>query len=100
MYYYYRIDKLIHISLLHFRLSTISLDYAEDRNTGQQRAFAVEMCNCTKEYIGLSCEKCNVGYTRDLSGLHLGTCIECSCNERSDECDPETGVCYVRFFSI
>ncbi|XP_071516712.1 basement membrane-specific heparan sulfate proteoglycan core protein-like isoform X3 [Panulirus ornatus] len=74
-------------------LKEVILDYAEPRNTGQVRAFAVEMCECPQRYQGLSCEDCAVGYTRSLSGVHLGTCIPCNCNGHSEECDPETGVC-------
>lgn len=71
------------------------MDYAEPRNTGQPRAFAVEMCDCPREYRGLSCEDCNIGYTRSLSGVHLGTCLPCDCNGHSEECDPDTGYCTV-----
>ena len=34
----------------------MSLDIAEDRDTGRERAFAVEQCNCPRGYRGLSCE--------------------------------------------
>ncbi|XP_066985998.1 basement membrane-specific heparan sulfate proteoglycan core protein [Macrobrachium rosenbergii] len=74
-------------------LKEVILDYAEPRNTGQERAFAVEMCECPVGYQGLSCEDCAIGYTRSLSGLHLGTCIPCECNDHSEECDPEDGIC-------
>ena len=70
-------------------------DFAESRNTGQERAFAVELCECPQGYQGLSCEDCAVGYTRSLSGIHLGTCIPCECSGHSEECDPEDGICTV-----
>ena len=34
----------------------VSLDIAEDRRTGQPRAFEVEHCQCPPGYRGLSCE--------------------------------------------
>nr|KAG5704759.1 hypothetical protein BaRGS_005215 [Batillaria attramentaria] len=37
-------------------LSDVSLDIAENRRTGQDRAVAVEQCNCPAGYRGLSCE--------------------------------------------
>ena len=49
----------------------------------------------TSPWQGLSCEDCDVGYTRSLSGLYLRTCVQCSCGGRSDECDSETGECLV-----
>lgn len=75
----------------------MSLDVAEERNTGQERALAVEQCVCPRGHQGLSCEECSTGYTRSESnpGLYLGICVPCSCNGRSSECDPETGVCRV-----
>ena len=44
---------------------------------------------------GLSCQDCDVGYTRSDGGLYLGTCTRCDCNGRSDECHPEDGTCMV-----
>ncbi|KAF4527485.1 hypothetical protein B566_EDAN014538, partial [Ephemera danica] len=74
-------------------LIQVSLDIADERNTGQQRALAVEQCTCPAGYRGLSCENCDVGYTRAEAGLYLGMCEPCDCNGHSTECDPETGVC-------
>ncbi|KAK7494115.1 hypothetical protein BaRGS_00014588, partial [Batillaria attramentaria] len=74
-------------------LSDVSLDIAENRRTGQDRAVAVEQCNCPAGYRGLSCEDCDTGYTRSGAGLYLGLCEPCQCNGHSNECDPETGVC-------
>ena len=34
----------------------VSMDIAEPRNTGQDRAYTVEQCNCPRGYIGTSCE--------------------------------------------
>ncbi|XP_046397627.1 basement membrane-specific heparan sulfate proteoglycan core protein-like isoform X3 [Ischnura elegans] len=74
-------------------LQSVSLDIAVDRNTGLERAFAVEYCTCPRGYIGHSCEDCAPGYTRDDSGIYLGRCQPCQCNGHSDDCDPESGVC-------
>ncbi|XP_076452135.1 basement membrane-specific heparan sulfate proteoglycan core protein-like isoform X4 [Babylonia areolata] len=74
-------------------LSDVSLDIAENRVTGQDRAFPVEQCNCPPGYRGLSCEDCDTGYTRTGGGLYLGLCMACQCNGHSNECDPETGIC-------
>lgn len=71
------------------------METAVNTNTGRERAYAVEMCNCPVGYKGLSCEDCDRGYTRGLSGLHLGTCVPCECGGYSDDCDPETGICIV-----
>ncbi|XP_021927336.1 basement membrane-specific heparan sulfate proteoglycan core protein isoform X6 [Zootermopsis nevadensis] len=74
-------------------LIQVSLDIAEERNTGQSRALAVEQCQCPIGHRGLSCEDCDVGYTRSEGGLYLGNCEPCSCHGHSNECDPETGIC-------
>ncbi|XP_050723887.1 basement membrane-specific heparan sulfate proteoglycan core protein-like isoform X5 [Eriocheir sinensis] len=75
-------------------LQSVNMDYSVTRNTGQERAHAVEMCQCPEQYIGTSCEDCAVGYTRSLSGVHLGTCEACQCNGHSTECDPVYGTCF------
>ena len=38
----------------------MSLDIAEERNTGQTRAYAVEQCSSLRGYTGVSCEDCAV----------------------------------------
>ncbi|XP_067659130.1 basement membrane-specific heparan sulfate proteoglycan core protein-like isoform X2 [Haliotis asinina] len=74
-------------------ISDISLDIAENRQTRQDRAYAVEQCSCPRGYKGLSCEDCDTGYTRSGGGLYLGLCVPCQCNGHSGQCDPESGVC-------
>ncbi|XP_032663569.1 basement membrane-specific heparan sulfate proteoglycan core protein-like isoform X7 [Odontomachus brunneus] len=74
-------------------LSFVSLDTAEKYNTGKERAVEVEECTCPAGYRGLSCEDCDVGYTRAIEGLYLGICEPCNCNGHSNQCDPETGIC-------
>ncbi|KAG1651176.1 Basement membrane-specific heparan sulfate proteoglycan core protein [Nymphon striatum] len=71
----------------------VSLDNAESGSTGQERAYAVEQCQCPPGYTGLSCESCGSGYTRSGGGLYLGLCDPCSCNGHSTDCHPSTGVC-------
>ncbi|XP_034337833.2 basement membrane-specific heparan sulfate proteoglycan core protein isoform X5 [Magallana gigas] len=71
----------------------VVMDIAEDRVTGQGRASTVEQCQCPRGYKGLSCEDCDVGYTRSGGGAYLGTCEPCQCNGHSGECDPDTGRC-------
>ena len=68
---------------------------AVPRNTGQEKAYAVEMCECPQGYRGLSCEDCDIGFTRGSSGLYLSTCEPCNCNGHSNDCDPNSGVCSV-----
>ncbi|XP_038076283.1 basement membrane-specific heparan sulfate proteoglycan core protein-like isoform X2 [Patiria miniata] len=74
-------------------IKDVTLDIAEPRNTGRERALAVEQCICPIGYTGLSCEDCDVGYTRTGGGLYLGVCGPCQCNGHATDCDPETGVC-------
>ncbi|CAG9863069.1 unnamed protein product [Phyllotreta striolata] len=75
-------------------LISVSLDIANEHNTGSlQRALEVEQCHCPEGYTGLSCENCDVGYTRTANGLYLGLCEACSCNGYSNDCDPDTGTC-------
>ena len=81
---------------LYTRIRDVTLDIAESRQTRQDRAYAVESCQCPVGYRGLSCEDCDTGYTRTGGGLYLGLCEPCRCNGHSGECDPESGVCRVR----
>lgn len=79
------------------RLSSVSLDIADERNTYQARTSEVEECSCPVGYRGHSCEDCDAGYTRTDTGLYLGICEPCSCNGHSSQCDPDTGRCFVSY---
>ncbi|XP_046613235.1 basement membrane-specific heparan sulfate proteoglycan core protein isoform X7 [Neodiprion virginianus] len=74
-------------------LSSVSLDTAVGTNNGRERAVEVEQCSCPVGYKGLSCEDCDVGYTRADEGLYLGLCEPCECYGHATQCHPETGVC-------
>jgi len=68
-----------------------------NRNGNADPAPTVESCRCPANYTGSSCEKCAEGYGRPhpLVGIYLGQCWSCRslCNERSDQCDRDTGKC-------
>ncbi|KFM68921.1 Laminin subunit alpha-2, partial [Stegodyphus mimosarum] len=65
-------------------------------------AVGIEVCDCPKEYGGLSCQDPGKGYYRkrklnfenstDLLD-QIGISVPCPCNNRSEMCDPETGYC-------
>ncbi|XP_053982835.1 basement membrane-specific heparan sulfate proteoglycan core protein-like isoform X1 [Hylaeus volcanicus] len=74
-------------------LSLVFLDTADKYNTGRTRAVEVEECTCPIGYKGLSCEDCDVGYTRSDQGVYLGGCEPCNCNGHSRQCNPDTGIC-------
>lgn len=84
------------VTFYFYRLESVTLDSASDRNTGQERALEVEECYCPAGYIGTSCEDCAPGYTRQDDGAYLGTCDLCDCGGFSSQCDPDSGDCFVR----
>eukprot|EP00111_Clytia_hemisphaerica_P003965 TCONS_00011362-protein len=54
----------------------------------------VEHCQCPQNYTGVSCQTCSSGYTREkLINGPFDRCVLCSCNARSTDCNPETGIC-------
>ncbi len=55
------------VSTAESSLSDISMDIAESRSTGLDRAYTVEQCNCPQGYRGHSCEV----------RTHLHCCITC-----------------------
>lgn len=56
----------------------------------------VEDCQCPQQYQGLSCEECAPGFYRIQSGPHGGFCVPCQCHGHANECDVNTGACFVR----
>ena len=56
---------------------------------GNELVFGIEECVCPEGYTGLGCTSCAPGYTSQGNG----TCAKCKCNNRSGQCDAETGVC-------
>lgn len=60
----------------------------------RENASNVETCSCPPEYKGQFCEQCASGFTRVTpNGGPYVTCVTCQCNNHTDTCDPETGVC-------
>ena len=57
------------------------------------RPAEVEICECERGYSGFHCQYCATGFTRENAGDIGSRCIPCTCNDRSDSCDGETGVC-------
>ncbi|KAG9354246.1 hypothetical protein JZ751_012370, partial [Albula glossodonta] len=59
----------------------------------------VEECTCPPGYAGQFCERCAVGYKREVpNGDPFVRCVPCTCNRHGD-CHPETGVCYCADFT-
>ncbi|UYV76881.1 LAMA2 [Cordylochernes scorpioides] len=66
-------------------------------------ASGVESCSCPPNYVGPSCQDPAPGYYRKFKPNYLdskdildlvGWAEPCDCNNRSRECDRETGICY------
>nr|XP_036676267.1 basement membrane-specific heparan sulfate proteoglycan core protein isoform X28 [Drosophila suzukii] len=75
-------------------LRQVTLDTATATNLDTARAVEVEQCRCPEGYLGLSCEQCAPGFTRDPEGgIYLGLCRPCECNGHSKYCNSETGEC-------
>lgn len=71
-------------------------------------AKGVERCKCPKRFDGLSCQDPGHSYyrwrnTSDVESVFIedliGRAAPCHCNGRSNDCDRETGVCLVSFFT-
>ncbi|CAH1394861.1 unnamed protein product, partial [Nezara viridula] len=75
-------------------LQEVTMDTAVNYYTNRGYAYEVEMCRCPHGYKGSSCQYCDAGFRRSTEGVYLGLCVECECNRRSNDCHPETGVCY------
>ena len=48
--------KVVKRNICYCRISDVSMEIAENRNTGLGRALEVEECRCPRGYRGLSCE--------------------------------------------
>ncbi|KAM6964872.1 laminin subunit alpha-2 [Aplochiton taeniatus] len=96
-------------AMRHSRISEISLEVAEEGLPSQDSAKAhqIEKCDCPLGYSGLSCEECSAGFYR-LTGRSgsgsgsgsgwssrsgVGSCVQCQCNQHSENCDPDTSIC-------
>ncbi|KAG8442156.1 hypothetical protein GDO86_011091 [Hymenochirus boettgeri] len=86
------------------RISNISMDIAVEESEmylGRDKAHLIEICECPPGYIGLSCQDCAAGYTREKisetsargSRAVSVRCVPCQCNNHSNMCDPDTGIC-------
>ncbi|KAH9506004.1 Basement membrane-specific heparan sulfate proteoglycan core protein, variant 2 [Dermatophagoides farinae] len=64
----------------------------------------IEICRCSQEYSGTSCERCAPGFKMHLmtnqDGIYdddtnsqFHRCVPCFCNGHSIDCDPLTGHC-------
>ncbi|CAD5234464.1 unnamed protein product [Bursaphelenchus xylophilus] len=63
-------------------------------NVESKEAKWVESCKCGEGFVGQFCESCEAGYKRIIKfGGPTAKCIKCECNEHSDSCDAESGVC-------
>ncbi|XP_030745032.1 basement membrane-specific heparan sulfate proteoglycan core protein isoform X3 [Sitophilus oryzae] len=60
--------------LLNTSLTSITMDSAGSPDRGFGAANYVEQCSCPVGYTGTSCEYCDEGYTRHISGPWLGQC--------------------------
>ncbi|XP_072297637.1 laminin subunit alpha-3-like [Eucyclogobius newberryi] len=87
-----RIRALYFTQSQRLSLGDVGLEEASASGTGSP-GNTVEKCSCPPEYSGDSCEKCAPGYFRDGSGLYLGQCVRCKCNDLATECEDKTGRC-------
>lgn len=82
----------------------MSLDSAA-ASTGIALAGGVELCECPPEYNSTSCQDPSIGfyrwYDKDINTATIliqliGEAKPCECNNRSETCDIETGLCQVK----
>lgn len=71
-------------------IDEVTLETAVAGMNGKQAT--VEYCDCPPGFSGQFCEKCKKGHHHNNGGP-FARCVPCSCNNHSDYCDEETGVC-------
>ncbi|XP_075453399.1 laminin subunit alpha-2 isoform X2 [Ascaphus truei] len=76
-----------------YRLSSVTLEVAEEYSSAGNTALAVEICQCPPGFSGTSCESCLPGHRRVNGTLFGGTCEPCRCFGHADTCDDITGEC-------
>ncbi|XP_073532163.1 laminin subunit alpha-2 isoform X5 [Phyllobates terribilis] len=76
-----------------YRLSSVTLEVAEESLPSGRTAFDIEICQCPPGYSGTSCESCLPGHRRVNGTLFGGKCEPCRCFGHSDSCDDNTGFC-------
>nr|CAB3254668.1 basement membrane-specific heparan sulfate proteoglycan core protein-like [Phallusia mammillata] len=71
-------------SMLSTGIGDVSLQVAEPKEKTSSPvsagviASSVEECICPEGYTGLSCEECDIGYERHMTGPYIGECITTS----------------------
>ncbi|XP_049530280.1 laminin subunit alpha-1 [Anopheles darlingi] len=94
----------ITIDFQHTVLTNVTLDTGIFvAGAENNHAYGVEQCHCPARYSGLSCQNPGKGYYRHRLTIvdveratiddMIGQVLPCACSGRSEECDPETGVC-------
>jgi len=82
-------------------LTSLSLESAQQfpsealaQIDANNKALWIEKCTCPSGYTGEFCQTCDAGFTREIqNGGSFVRCVECSCNNHSTQCDPQTGKC-------
>uniref|UniRef100_A0A8C5PW47 Laminin subunit alpha 2 n=1 Tax=Leptobrachium leishanense TaxID=445787 RepID=A0A8C5PW47_9ANUR len=75
------------------RLSSVTLEVADQSSSAGNPALAVEICQCPHGFSGTSCESCAPGHRRINGTLVGGICEPCRCFGHADTCDDFTGKC-------
>ncbi|KAM4040964.1 laminin subunit alpha-2 isoform 3-T3 [Anomaloglossus baeobatrachus] len=76
-----------------YRLSSVTLEVAEESELSGRTALDIEICQCPPGYSGTSCESCLPGHRRVNGTLFGGKCEPCRCFGHSDSCDDNSGFC-------
>ncbi|BES88583.1 laminin subunit [Nesidiocoris tenuis] len=76
-------------------LYACSIELGSEGGSGTAVGF-IEKCFCPVGNAGLSCERCDYGFTRIMDGvspMHKVVCSKCNCHGHSPTCDPISGQC-------